>query len=93
MAYNVIIKPEAYLDIDEAMEWYQKQPTGLEIELYHEIFDAIDYISQYPKHFQKKYKTFRIKYTDKFRYGIHYTIEKNTVFIHAVLHTAREPRD
>ena len=54
MAYSVIIKPEAYLDIDEAMTWYQEQKTGLEIELYQEIFDAIDYISEYPKHFQKK---------------------------------------
>jgi len=93
MAYNIIVKTEAYLDIDQAMTWYQEQKKGLEIELYHEIFDAIDYISEHPKLFQKKYKRFRIRYTDKFQYGIHYTIEKKTVFVHAVLHTAREPRD
>lgn len=92
MAYKIIIKLDAYLDIDEAMTWYQEQKSGLEIELYHEIFDAINYISEYPKHFQKKYKSLRIRYSDKFQYGIHYTIEKKVVFIHAVLHTAREPR-
>ncbi len=91
MAFKVIVKPKAIQDLDDALAWYQDQKEGLEIELYHEIFDAIDYIAIYPKHFQKKYKSFRIRFTRRFQFGIHYTIEKKTVIVHAILHTARRP--
>ncbi len=92
MAYNLIINPEAYQDIDDGMAWYKEQKIGLEAEFYSEVFEVIDYIREYPKHFQKKYKVFRVRYTSKFPYGIHYTIEGKTIYVHAVFHTSKKPR-
>jgi plasmid stabilization system protein ParE len=92
MAHNLIIKPEAFDDIDDAISWYEEQKEGLGLELRKEIFDVIRYIEKYPKHSQERYRAFRVRYTSRFQYGIHYTIEEQTIFVHAVMHTARQPK-
>jgi len=91
--YNLIVKPEAEAELTEALEWYSnRHKTGLEVELYNEISKVLEYIALYPEHFQKKYRNIRIRFTEKFKYGIHYIVEENTIFVLAILHTSRKPR-
>ena len=93
MAFSIIVKPEAEQELIEALEWYEGKQPELEAELFNEISNVLDYIVIYPEHFQKRYRNIRIRFTKRFKYGIHYTIEENTIFVHAILHTSREPRD
>jgi plasmid stabilization system protein ParE len=92
MAYNLIVKPEAEQDLFEALSWYEEQQTGLENKLYSEISDILEDITLYPHHFQERYRNIRIRFTRRFKYGIHYTVEGNTIYVHAILHTSRKPR-
>ncbi len=91
MGYNLIIKPGAELDITEALEWYEEN-TELSPELLNEIDEVLIRIESDPNNFQKRYKEIRIVFTDRFRYGVHYTIEDKTVYVQAVLHTSRKPK-
>ncbi|APG65737.1 hypothetical protein LPB136_10335 [Tenacibaculum todarodis] len=90
MAFKVVIKPEAEQELLEALKWYDSKEINLGSELYFEISKLIDAIQENPNLFQKRYKDFRITFTKRFRYGIHYTLEKDIIYIHAILHTSQK---
>lgn len=92
MGYKLIIKSGAEQDIADALDWYAEN-TELSPELLAEIDEVLTRIEKDPNNFQKKYNEIRIVYTDRFRYGVHYVIEDKTVYVLAVLHTSRKPRD
>jgi hypothetical protein len=92
MPHRLIIKLEAELELVEALEWYEEQLTGLGSKLFQELNEVFDEIALNPNHFQKKYRNIRIRYTYKFKYGVHYTVEGDIIYVHAILHTSRKPR-
>ncbi|HET8809622.1 MAG TPA: type II toxin-antitoxin system RelE/ParE family toxin [Flavobacteriaceae bacterium] len=57
----------------------------------HALDESFERIQNNPEQFQKRYHELRIVFTQKFPYGIYYTFEKNTVYVHAVLHTKQNP--
>ena len=92
MAHKVIIKPGAELDIKDALEWYEEEKEALALDFIQRLDDELDRISKNPEHFQRRYRNIKIVFTRRFPYGIHYTLENNIVFVHAVMHMKREPR-
>ena len=90
MAFKIVIKPEAEKELLKALEWYNAKNINLASELYFEISTVLDKIEQNPNLFQKRYRTFRISFTKKFKYGIHYTLENNTIYVHAILHMSQK---
>ena len=92
MGYKLVVKPEAERDLLDALAWYEEQKSGLDADLYIEISNLLDDITLHPEHFQERYRNVRIRFTRKFKYGVHYTIERKTVYVHAIFHTSRMPR-
>ncbi len=92
MAHRLIIKLGAELDIAEILEWYEEEKEGLALEFLDRLDNELQRISESPEHFQKRYREIKIVFTKRFPYGIHYTFEKDTVYVHAVMHTKRRPR-
>ena len=92
MVFKVIIKPTAEQELKEALKWYDFKEENLGTELYIEISKTISIIKENPSSFQKRYKDFRIAFTKTFQFGIHFTIENQTIFIHAILHTSQNFR-
>lgn len=93
MAHKIIVKPGAELDILEALEWYDKEHKDQLIDDFLErLDDELDRISKNPEHFQKRYGDIKIVFMKRFPHGIHYTLENETIFIHAVMHMKRKPR-
>lgn len=90
MPFKLIVKPEAEQELLEALEWYESKKINLGTELFIEISNGIESIQENPNLFQKRYKKFRITFTKRFQYGIHYTLEDNTIFVHAILHTSQK---
>jgi len=45
-----------------------------------------------PLHYQIRYKSVRMAFLDIFQDAIHYTVEENTVYVHAILGTRRDPQ-
>lgn len=92
MAYKVIIKPLAENDIFEAADWFEEKNPSLSFDFILKISETLSLIRKNPHHFQKKYKNIHVVFTSKFPFGIYYTIEKDIIFVHAVLHTKRNPQ-
>lgn len=91
MDCKLILKPEAEKDIRKAMAWYNEQNKNLPDILLNIIDESLEKIKEFPEHYQKRYNDIRIVFTKKFPYGIYYTLEENTIFVHAVLHTKQNP--
>ena len=89
-----IISIYAKTDISDASKWYEKQQKGLGKRFLNEMKEAFDIISKNPESFQIRYDDYRIYYTRIFPYAIHYQYitDKNTIYIKAVFHTARNPQ-
>lgn len=91
MGYNLIVKPQAEIDLDEALEWYHDQNENLSLKFISAIEKALEKIQSNPENYQKRYNEIRIIFTKAFPYGIYYTIEENTIFVHAILHHKQNP--
>ena len=92
MAHKVFIKPGAELDIIEAVEWYEEGKVGLSLDFLEQPDKELERISKNPEHFQKRYRDIKIVFTKRFPYGIHYTVENDTLYVHAVMHMKKSPR-
>ncbi len=89
MTYQLKISSYAKEQINNAADWFEKEKEGLGALFIKDLFKSMDDIHLNPFLFQKRYKSYRIKFLDKFSFGIHYKIEGKTIFVMAVFHTAQ----
>lgn len=84
---------EALFDIEEIILWYENKRIGLsyDFELCLEI--GLAEIVRNPQSFQLKYKSVRIRFINRFPYGIHYKVNENEIIILGVFHTSRSPKN
>lgn len=92
MEYDLIIKPDAELDIAEAMRWYDEKQAELGLRFAADLDQKIMKVQANPLHYQVRYKSVRMAFLDIFQDAIHFTVERNTVYVHAVLGTSRDPQ-
>lgn len=92
MGYNLIIKPKAEKDLYNALEWYKDQNDNLPLKFMTIINNSLERIQKNPEHYQKRYFEIRILFTKKFPYGVYYTVEENSIYVHAILHTKQNPK-
>jgi toxin ParE1/3/4 len=89
---RLVIKPLAEKDITESYTWYNQEQEGLGDTFLEELEKSFDLIEMNPDLYQIRYKEVRMAKINRFPICLHYTIEGNTVFIHAVLSTSRDPQ-
>jgi toxin ParE1/3/4 len=90
--FKLIIKPFAESDASNAANWYNDQRDGLGEEFLLTLDAKISAIQRNPNQFQIIYKGIRRALTERFPYGIFYTIEHETITILAIIHSSRSPK-
>ncbi|MEO9803277.1 MAG: type II toxin-antitoxin system RelE/ParE family toxin [Reichenbachiella sp.] len=90
MNYELIIKPAAEQDLIEIAQWYESQSAGLGKRFLEAIEVKVLFIESNPELYQKRYKEVRFALVKRFPYAIHYTIESQKVYVHAVLSTYKD---
>jgi len=94
MAYKIVITPDAFDDIDNALNYYKNEVSinvaKLFIEDYRKTFKDI----QRTKYFRFYFEDFRGKPMKKFPYIVFYTIDdsKKKIIIKAVFHTFQDTK-
>ena len=91
MALRIIVKPPATQDVEDAVAWYYKENVRVAEKFLFEFYDAVRALSSAPLRFQKRYKDIRACALKRFPYNIFYFVEKETLFVIAVLHQKRNP--
>jgi len=92
MSYSLVIKPLAEKDIAETYKWYNQEQEGLGDTFLDQLERSLEFIKKTPAQYQIRFKDVRMVKVNRFPICIHYTIEENTVFVHAALSTSRDPQ-
>lgn len=92
MSFKIIIEPEARLDIQEAIDWYNKQQKGLGKKFHSAVLKHINSLIKNPN-FEIRYDSVHCLPLKNFPFMIHFTIDnaKKLVAIRAVFHTSLNP--
>jgi plasmid stabilization system protein ParE len=82
---------EALFDIEEITLWYEDQREGLSFDFELCLEVGINEIQRTPSAFQKRYKQVKIRFINRFPFGIHYIVNDEIITIIGVFHTSRSP--
>lgn len=93
MGYKIKLLPIVHNDLRNAKKWYQEKSEKLAQEFKVAVIKEIDYIGEYPEHYQQKYKNLRQSLMTRFPYVIFYLVEEEQkqVVVFGILHTSRNP--
>ncbi len=88
----IIIDRRARAELDRAMAWYEKQRTGLGLDLHEEVEKALAKIEENPL-LGMPYKDtdYRFRLVRRFPYVIYYLILDDSVWVAAIAHGSRRP--
>ena len=92
MISEIIVRPNAELDLTDSFNWYETQKSGLGYELIEAIDNCISSISNNPESFPLVHKNIRRALTKKFPFGIFYISERSKIIILAFFHLSRNPK-
>ena len=92
MAYKLEIRNEVKINIFDGFKWYEDKRKGLGREFIYAVEALINYIENYPEHFQIKYRgRYREAVLKRFPYVIIYEIIQDTVIVFEVFPTKADP--
>ena len=81
----------AEIELDEAIQYYNYEVTGLGDDFLSEVMDAVDRIAKFPEAWHLCSKRTRRCQTRRFPYGIIYQIRKEEILVIAIANLHREP--
>jgi hypothetical protein len=92
MAYTLLIDPRALWDVQQAIEYYDKQQTGLGKRFENALNKQLLTLERNP-FFSIRYDDVRCFPIKKYPFMVHFTIndENSVVVIRAVFHTSLNP--
>ena len=91
MILKLVIKEEAYYDLQTAYDYYEEKRHGLGDEFIEEIKEKLEYIKKHPLHFNKVEKEFRQTLIDRFPYLLIYEFSGKEVIVYSFFHTSQNP--
>ncbi|MGZ8842127.1 MAG: type II toxin-antitoxin system RelE/ParE family toxin [Pyrinomonadaceae bacterium] len=88
---RIEILEEAELDLIEGFHFYENQEAGLGLYFRTNLYTDIESLKNYAGIHSQPYKPYHRLLSRKFPFAIFYTVENDTVFIHAVLDCRKDP--
>lgn len=93
MAFKILFKPIALIDVDEAIAWYEKELKGLGYRFFSRLTESLEQLKTKPESYQIIYPPVRRILLKSFPYKILYLIqEPHAIVILGVIHTKRSNR-
>ena len=92
MSYEIIVRPEAEIEVEEAYRWYESRRSGLGKDFVLEVDACFSAILRNPYSYPVKHKEVRRALLHRFPYSIYYLVEEDSIVVIAVFHAKRDPR-
>lgn len=89
---QVVVRPAAAADIDEAFLWYEAQRPGLGHEFLAAAQTLIDAVAQHPPRYPVVRRNTRRALLRRFPYAVFFRTYDEIVVIVACIHGRRDPR-
>ncbi|NJM48272.1 MAG: type II toxin-antitoxin system RelE/ParE family toxin [Alkalinema sp. RU_4_3] len=93
MTYQLIIRPEAQLDIEEAFAWYNARNSNLGSEVVRAIDIGLSTIAKNPLAYPTMFRQARRLRLKRFPYILFYAVntDENVISIVSCFHSKRDP--
>jgi plasmid stabilization system protein ParE len=91
MPVELVIAPEAELDIAEAYGWYESRRMGLGEDFLSSVDASLESIRRRPEMYPVVHESYRRSLIRRFPYAVFYEPAEATITIYAVFHTSRDP--
>ena len=91
MPVELVIAPEAELDLAEAYAWYENRRAGLGEEFLSSVDACLESIRRRPEMYPVVHEGYRRSLVRRFPYAVFYEPSEATVTIYAIFHTSRDP--
>lgn len=92
MTHQVRIRPEAQIELNQSVDWYEERQLGLGQRFIDSIDSAIQSIAESPEQAARVYKDVRCKSVKGFPYQVFYRIQaQNTVEVLSIFHVRQHP--
>jgi hypothetical protein len=88
---NIWFHPDAELEFNEAIDYYEDVTNGLGYDFSIEIANTISRIVAFPKAWPIIDGNIRRSLVRRFPYGVLYSEDQKTVYVIAVMHLHRNP--
>lgn len=89
MAFEIVVKPQTWYDLVEAMIWYDSKRENLGREFFKDFEVAMDKIKINPNAFTEILPEVRRVLIKRFPYKVFYTVSENTIYVIGVMHAKR----
>jgi len=94
--FSIEIFQTATDDLQNAFDWYEEQSIGLGERFVNEVDDYLDLIQKKPYQFAVQFSgKYRFALLGHFPFRIVYRIDevKQNIYVSAIFHTSRDPRE
>ncbi len=88
---NLIVRPHAQADIDEALAWYYPRDAVVAQRFLAELEHIFDRVSQNPGQFPSMAEPIQRALFRKFPYALYFIVGGNLAAVVAVLHQRKRP--
>lgn len=93
MTYEVIVRPEAEREIQEAFDWYEERNEGLGLEFLRAADACLSTVQRNPAACPIVHEQVRRALLRKFPYALFYVVQEDTIVVLACFHAKRSPAD
>ena len=91
VSHPLIIRRRAEHDMAEAGLWYETRRPGTALYFIRCVDAAIALITRHPEAGPVQFGPFRRVLVSRFPFGVFYSIEAETVVVHGIYHSSRDP--
>lgn len=92
MNHELIIRPEAEVDLGEIFTWYEGKRSGLGREFLNQVKISLRSIQENPSSAFELYKGVRRYLTKRFPYKIFYHVNDQRIVVLAIIHGGRDQK-
>ncbi|MBI5570902.1 MAG: type II toxin-antitoxin system RelE/ParE family toxin [Desulfomonile tiedjei] len=92
MKLELVIRPEAEGDIEDAYKWYESKRAGLGSDFLLCVEEGLSKILRSPEMYAVVHRNTRRFLIRRFPYGIFYLVDRGLIVVLAVFHAHRDPR-
>ncbi len=93
MSLPVKLRRQAKQELNQAVDWYERQRIGLGREFRRRVEEALKRIGAAPQMHGLVYKDIRCGVVRRFPYAVFYRVKPGRVSVIAVFHSSRDPRE
>ena len=88
----IIFRSLARMELDEAVDWYEKRQEGLGLELKETVDRMLARVVASPEQFRQVHGGARRAVLRRFPYTLYFLSEPQAIIVVAVFHGKRDPR-